>query len=255
MPPRRTRALAVLTPRTNSKLCATAPLTLGGASLRARWKGGPCTLTRNRRQACRCLSIPGQARTPSRARPPSRVSATSDRCAVDSVFSSGVCWGGMEGGRTAQSREGDADPRGRCGVAGARFGSALHSSLSRSVPDSGAPQVPDAAAAGVNSAPGKSIRDAQGPPIGLQRVAGSGLRARTLEWGLPVGEGTGGGRADCPSQATPFQRTSQYRPAHGPRQIAVYAPGDSIGWKAVGSYTSNQFKRIVGPMKAGETPQ
>lgn len=143
--------------------------------------------------------------------------------------------------------------RRRCGVAGARFGCALHSSLSSSTPDSPAPRSPDAAAAlGVNSALGKSIRNAQGAPIGLQPVGGSGLRARGSN-----GEGAEGGRAGCPSQVTPTPAPLPLQP----RPWAVKSvfttpktcllPERFICWKAVGSSTSNQLKHTVGPMKAG----
>ena len=123
---------------------------------------------------------------------------------------------------------------GRCGVAGVTVRSALRSSLWGSAPDSRAPRIRNAAAAAVvNSAPGKSIPDAQEPPIGFRPAACAGAS---------VGEGAEGGCTDCPSQATPspcpIPPTAPPTRGPGPRTPRgklVHSPGDSVGWRVVGS--------------------
>lgn len=168
-----TKRSAALALRTGSKLRATAPWPLGGrAGMSARAKGGPRTLTHTRRRPGRCprreLVLPPRSPLPRAGALRSGSSA------------SGVCREGQEGGRAAQSRTADADPRARQPPPGKvrRGGSRARVS---SAPCSGAPLIPNAAAAaGVNSAPGKSIRDAQGLPIGLncRRALGGGFQWR-----------------------------------------------------------------------------
>ncbi|EPY84883.1 hypothetical protein CB1_000435010 [Camelus ferus] len=152
-------------------------------------------------------------------------------------------------------------PRGRCGAAGAGFESPLRSSLSGSAPGSEVPRVRDAAAAGgVNSAPGKSIRDAQEPPIGLQRAADTGLGAGAPERGLPVGEGPEGGNASCPSQATPFPcATPTTAPPMGGGTQVRHAENLSTPWEILlagrpwEATISNQLERTIGHVWAGES--